>query len=90
MSECDENRNIIQTHFNRKTIEKKLIEYNKEHFSKLCWTKVYQDLIYNKLAENEIRDAILNRIISRDDFQSDKVYEFLKLLKLQSLIIETN
>ena len=63
-------------------IEKKLMEYNKEHFSKAYQTKVYQDLIYNKLTENETSNIILNGIISRDDCQSNEVYEFLKLLKL--------
>ena len=43
------------------------MEHNKEYFSKACQNKVYQDPIYNKLTEDEIRDAILNRTLSRED-----------------------
>ena len=67
MSEYDENRNITQIHFDRQTIENRLMEHNKEYFSKTCQNKVYQDPIYNKLTEDEIRDAILNRTLSRED-----------------------
>ena len=49
---------------------------------------MHQDPIYNKLTEDEIRDTILNGTLSREDYQSDKVHEFFKLLKLQSIIIE--
>ena len=67
----------------------KLIEYNKQHFTKVCKTVVYNDLLYSKLQEDEMRDAILQGTITKEDCQSKELYEFLKLLKVESPILET-
>ena len=57
-----------------------MIEYNRNHFKKAYQTKVYQDLIYSKIEEDDMQDKILRGDLLPEEYQSDEVYQFLSLL----------
>jgi len=42
---------------------------------------IYQDKIYKEINNDNVRDKIMNRIITREECNSNKVYAFLKMLK---------
>ena len=42
---------------------------------------MYQDKIYNKLQDDNIRNKIINGQLQQQECNSEKVYHFLKLLK---------
>ena len=58
-----------------------IIEYNKSHFQKAYQTEVYQDKIYTKLQDDNVRDRILKGELDRSESDSQNIYDFLKLLK---------
>jgi len=45
----DNGSKIIKTHFDRNTIESKLIENNKKYYKKVMNMKVYIDKLYDQL-----------------------------------------
>ena len=78
----DEENKIIKTCVNREQIEEEIITYNEQHLKQAHSSIMYQDKIYKRLRENEIRDKILDGRLRRQDCDDDRVYEFLKLLKV--------
>ena len=47
--EKDSDRNIINIDLNRKSIEIKLLEHNRNHYRKVLSTNAFKDKIYSKL-----------------------------------------
>ena len=78
----ESNNGKLQTYYERKEIESKLIMHNRKHFSKAKDTKVYKNRIIKALNQNEIRDKILKGTITKDEVNDKDVYDFLRLLAL--------
>ena len=78
----ESNNSKLQTYYERKEIESKLIMHNRKHFSKAKDTKVYKNRIIKALNQNEIRDKILKGTITKDEVNDKDVYDFLRLLAL--------
>ena len=77
----NENEVITKTYLDRKTIERKLMKFNENHYKKVMSTEAYKDKIYPKLQEDETRNKILNGTLKENECDSKEAYEFLKLLK---------
>ena len=58
-----------------------MIKYNRNHFKKVHQTKVYQDLIYRKIEEDDMWDKILRGDLLSEEYKSNEVYQFLSLLQ---------
>ena len=58
------------------------MKYNTEHQKKAYQSEIYQDKIYNKLQEDRSHDKILNRILEKNECDSNAVFKFLQLLKV--------
>ena len=69
------------TLYKRNEIEAALIKQNSKHFRKVINTEVHKEKIYDKLKSNEVRDRILNRILQRDECNSEDACKFLLLLQ---------
>ena len=52
-------------------------------------TKAYQDRIYPKLLQNNIRNKILRRTLAREDYSNPEVYDFLQLLNMNGAPYES-
>ena len=70
-----------QTILDRKSIEDHIINYNKQFFTEPTNTKVYNDKIYDKLSQIDIRDKVVNGNIRKNECDSKEMYEFLKILR---------
>ena len=81
----NENGNIIEIYLYRETIEKEIISYNKQHYKKVLEMKTFNNKIYQKLQDNNTRDKILAGNMRVEDYNNNKVFEFLSLLKQNSL-----
>ena len=68
---------LRRTQTYRKEIEHNLIKQNKCHYKKAMGTKAYQDRIYPKLLQNNIRNKILRGTLAREDYSNPEVYDFL-------------
>ena len=79
--EKDNNNKIIKTCIGKEDIVNAIMKYNKAHFKKACESKVYQDKIYFRLQDDEIRDKMLIERLAQEECNNEEVYDFLKLLK---------
>ena len=70
----------IWTSYERKEIERLLIQYNRNHFSKAKKTVAYRDKITKSLYKDEVRDKVLGKTLKRKEVENSDMYEFLKLL----------
>ena len=66
---------------NKDKIGKKLMEYNKNHFSKAKDSKVCKDKIHESLTNDNVRDKMLRGDLNRDDCAENCVRKFLCLVK---------
>jgi len=80
LHEKDENGNIITTYLDRRSIEDKLLTFNRDHYRKVLNTNVYKDKIYHKFQDNPIRDKILSGTLDSNEYDNEEVFEFLRLL----------
>ena len=78
----DNNECIQETYVNRDRIEKEISKFNENHFKKAHNTIAYKDKIYEKLREDHTRNKIIRGTLSRNECDDDRVYDFLKLLKV--------
>ena len=78
----DDKGRIVKTHTKREEIEEQLTNHNRQHYTKVFKTPIYNDKIYKELQENSTRDEILLGIMPREQCNSKEVHKFLKLLKL--------
>ena len=78
----NEDNQIIKTSINREQIEEEIIMYNEQHLKQAHSSIMYKDKIYKKLRNNDIRDKILDGRLRKQDCDDERVYEFLKLLKV--------
>ena len=78
----NENNEIIYTHIQKEEIEKEIMNYNLNHFKQAHQLIVYRGKIYNKLKQNDVRDKILSRRLTREECDNEDVFEFLNLLKM--------
>ena len=77
----NEDGNIIETYVDKVNIETALAEYNKQHYKKVLSEKIYHNKVYKEIVNDQFRDKVLNGTVTREDCDSGKVYNFLKLLK---------
>ena len=82
LHKVDNNQKIIETYVDRDSIEKALRMYNTQHFKQAHQSITYKDKIYEKLERDEIRDKVLNGNIRKEDCDDERMYQFLKLLKI--------
>jgi len=76
----NESKSRMNTSYEREEIEKELIQFNRNHFSKAKETAVYKNKIIKALNKDEVRDKILEGTLTKDDVQHNDVHDFLKLL----------
>ena len=76
------NSNETYTCYERGEIESKLVEHNRQHFSKAKNTAAYKNRVIRALNQDNIRDKILNGTIKESEVNDKDVHEFLKLLSL--------
>ena len=76
----NESKSRMNTSYEREEIEKELIQFNRNHFSKAKETAAYKNKIIKALNKDEVRDKILEGILTKDDVQDNYVHDFLKLL----------
>ena len=74
-------RRIVETYYDIESIEKKIIEFNENHYKQVFLSEVYTNKIYKELLNNNTRDKILARRLKRNECDNSKVYKFLQLLK---------
>jgi len=86
LHKTNNNNEIVESYVDRLTIEKELVEHNKDHFTKAHATEIYRDRIYQKLGEEKVRDRILKGDLTREECDHENIFEFLKLLKQTSRI----
>ena len=79
--EKDEDNQIKKTCTGKEEIENVAIQYNAKHFANTYKSKVWEDKIYLKLQEDEMRNKILAGRLVQEDCNNEDVFEFLKLLK---------
>jgi len=77
----NENEQIINTLVNKEKIEEAISQHNTSHYKQAMQTTMYQDQIYNKLQDNEVRNDILDGNLQRSQCDDEDVYQFLTLLK---------
>ena len=77
----NDNNKIIETYDDRGKVEKEIINQNKNHLTKAHDSDIYNDKIHHSLKDDNVRDKILKGEITREDCDSNNIYEFLKLLK---------
>ena len=77
---ADQEGKIISTKVAKEEIKDAIIEYNREHYTKVHNTNIYQDKIYKQLQIDSIRDKIIDGKLKRKDCDNDETYKFLKLL----------
>ena len=51
------------------------------NFSKVKDSKAYKDKIHTNLNDDEMRDKIMQGTLDREEYDDEKVYEFMFLLK---------
>ena len=76
----NESKSRMNTSYEREEIEKELIQFNRNHFSKAKETAAYKNKIIKALNKDEVRDKILEGTLTKDDVQHNDVHDFLKLL----------
>ena len=59
----------------------KIIEYNIQYFKKTQDMNVCKDKTYSRLLDNDTKNKIINRTLQKKDYNKEKVYKFLALLK---------
>ena len=74
----------MRIYLNRESIEKRIMEFNNNHYKKVLHTNTVTNKIYDKLQEDNIRNRILSRTLESSECNHPEVYEFLSLLKKQS------
>ena len=77
----DEDGKVIDIKYKRLEIEQVLIQQNIKYYKKVLNTPVYKDRIYDKLADNDVRNRILDGTLRYEEYDSIEVYKFLKLLE---------
>ena len=82
--------NILHIYTKRETIESKIIDYNTSHFKKTLDTQIVKNKIYERLNNDEIQNKILTRQLERYEYDNDKVFEYLKLLKQLEIMNTTD
>ena len=53
---------------NHQDIESMLISQNKKHHTKVINTKAYQDKVYDKLLEDDMRNRILKGTLKQEEY----------------------
>ena len=66
---------------NCKDIESILISQNKKYYTKAINTKAYQDKVYDKLLEDDMRNRILKGTLKQEEYTYQDIYDFLQLLE---------
>ena len=79
--EKDTNGNTGISCRNKKEIEQRSMNHNREHLSKVEESKVHTKKIHTSTMEDDAREKMMIRELNREDFDEDIVYEFLCLLK---------
>ena len=79
--EVNSEHKIVKTYIGKVDIEDAIMKYNKMHFTKAHKANIYNDKIYDKLQQDEIRDKILQGRLVEEDCDNREVFEFLQLLK---------
>ena len=77
----NENEQIINTLMNKEKIEEAISQHNTSHYQQAMQTPIYQDQIYHKLQDDEVRNDILDGNLQRSQCDDKDVYQFLTLLK---------
>ena len=80
----DKNQQIKNTYVDRERIQREKCDYNEAHFKKAHDTIAHKDKIYVQLRDDNIRDKILEGNLSREEYDDERVFKFLKLLKVLS------
>ena len=78
----DKNNTIINTYMEQERIEQELSKYNEAHFKKAHDTIAYKDKIYVQLRDDQVRDKILEGRLRKEECNDERVFEFMKLLKV--------
>ena len=81
--ESNEENVIVKTYVDRKSIESKLIEHNKNHFKQAHQSIAFKDKTYKKLKDDDVRNRVLKGEIEESECDDKRMYKFLKLLKTQ-------
>ena len=58
------------------------MRYNEYHLKQAHDSIMYKDKIYERLRDNDIWDKILDGRLRRQDCDDERIFEFLKLLKV--------
>ena len=58
--EVNNNKEIVKTYVGKEEIEREIMKHNRKHFIEAYQTKAFQDKIYEKLQNDEVRERILN------------------------------
>ena len=62
-------------------IETALAEHNQQHYKKVLLAKIYHNKVYKEIDNDQFRDKVFYGTVTREDYDSGEVYNFLKLLK---------
>ena len=70
----DKARNTDRTTCNREEMEEELINYNKRYFAKALSSKVFNNKVHKKLANDKIRNKILQGSLDSEECNFPEVY----------------
>ena len=79
--EVDSENNITKMYTDQNKIEQAVSSFNRSHCRKVLDTNPYQDLIHERLLENQTQDAILDGKLEQYEVDDKDLYEFLSMLK---------
>lgn len=79
----NEENEVVNTYIDRKTIEMKVSNFNRDHYCKLKTSPVFWNYDNKHLIDEEIRNKILNGTFKREELTDLNFWKFLKLLKTE-------
>ena len=78
----NERNEVIEECQDKLSIEQEIAKYNKKYFRKAYSSNAYKDIIYMQLKIDQVRDKILEGRLRKEECDDERVFEFMKLLKV--------